>query len=279
VTRATGATPRAVILAAGRGARLGGIAGDCPKCLLRVGGATLLQRQLTALRACGVEGITVVVGYQAARVAAACGGAARPLENARYAETNSLYSLWLAREQLAGGFVVLNGDVLFHPQLLRDLLSARVEDALVAEFRDTRLEPFGDEEMKVRVRGGRVEDIAKTLPAGEADGENVGMAKFGPGGARALVGEMDAIVAGGRLHEWAPRAFQAFARRQPLHVIGTRGFPWIEIDFPEDHARAVREVLPLIDAAGDSVPALEPAPPVLATDAAETEWRPQPGHV
>ncbi len=280
MTHAATTAPLAVILAAGRGSRLAGAAGDCPKCLLRVGGRTLLERQVATLGACGVGAITVVVGYQAIRVAHVCGTAARTVENPRYAETNSLYSLWLARDQLAAGFVVLNGDVLFHPQLLRDLLSSRVEDALVVEFRDPRLEPFGGEEMKVRVRGGRVEDIAKTLDGGEADAENVGLAKFGPDGARLLVEEMDALVAAGRLREWAPRAFQAFARRRPLHAVGTRGFPWIEIDFPEDYARATREVLPLIDAPGTgAVAALDPVVPALAPDAAEAEWRPQPGHV
>lgn len=279
MTHPPGSTPRAVILAAGRGSRLAGAGGGRPKCLLRVGGTTLLERQLATLRACGVEAITVVVGYEASRVARVCGTAARTIENARYAETNSLYSLWLARDSLDGGFVVLNGDVLFHPQLLDDLLSSRVEDALVVEFRDARLEPFGDEEMKVKVRGGRVEDIAKTLSGSEADAENVGLAKFGPAGARLLVEEMDAVVAAGRLSEWAPRAFQAFARRRPLHVIGTRGFPWIEIDFPEDYERAARDVLPLIDRAAAPAPPPEPSAVALALDAAEAEWRPQPGHV
>ena len=55
-----------------------------------------------------------------------------------------------------------------------------------------------------------------------------------------------------RLREWAPRAFAEFARTNPLHAIGTRGFPWIEIDFPDDYQRALREVLPDIEADGDA---------------------------
>ena len=51
--------------------------------------------------------------------------------NADYDSTNSLYSLWLARDLLRDGFVVLNGDVLFHDQLLWDLLTSRDEDALL----------------------------------------------------------------------------------------------------------------------------------------------------
>src|SRR5215813_5488536 len=55
------------------------------------------------------------------------------------------------------------------------------------------------------------------------------------------------LVAAGGLRDWAPRAFEDFARVRPLHAIGTRGYPWTEIDFPEDYQRAVNEVLPAIE--------------------------------
>lgn len=267
---------RAIILAAGRGSRLAGATGEQPKCLLQLGGVTLLERQLAALRLVGIRGITVVTGFQAARVAAVCGGLAETLENERYAETNSLYSLWLARPLLEDGFVVLNGDVLFHSQMLSDLVSCRHEDALLVSYRAT--EPIGDEEMKVKVRRGCVVDIAKTLPAEETDGENVGIARFSPAGARILVGLMDDLVRAGSVREWAPRGFRAFAARRPLHAVGTRGFPWIEIDFPEDYQRAAREVLPLVDGEAHDVQ-VEPGLPALAAGEPQAVWRPHTGHV
>lgn len=271
---------RAIILAAGRGTRLAGVSGDMPKCMVRVGGATLLERQIATLRACGFRSTTVVVGYRAAAVAAACSPLADTIENPRYAETNSLYSLWLARHLLDDGFLVMNADVLFHPQLLSDLVSSRYEDALLVAFRDHRAEPFGDEEMKVKVRSGCVADIAKTLPPDSADGENVGIAMFGPSGARVLVEQLESIVAEGRLREWVPTAFKRFASRRPLHVVGTRGYPWIEIDFPEDYRRAVNDVLPGIeDASRPTDVAPGPAMPPPSGDAIGAEWRTHPGHV
>jgi len=106
---------------------------------------------------------------------------------------------------------------------------------------------FGDEEMKVATRRGRVVAIAKTMAAADADGENVGIVKFGVEGARLLVDLLDRRVAAGGLRDWAPRAFEDFARVRPLHAIGTRGYPWTEIDFPEDYERAVPDVLPAIE--------------------------------
>ena len=252
---------RGVILAAGKGSRLNGVAGDAPKCLVEVGGRTLIERQIDILRSSGIDDIAVVVGCQQHHVRRVCGKGLTYIENTRYAETNSLYSLWMARPLLYEGFVVLNCDVLFHPALLEDLLSSRHDNALLLGYREANQPAFGDEEMKVKVRHGRVRDMSKSMDPAEADGENLGIVKFGARGAAALVDIMDRIVGEGRLREWAPRAFADFAQEHPLYAIGTRGLPWIEIDFPEDYERAVRDVLPQIEAdpsaiASPSLPAV-----------------------
>jgi choline kinase len=235
-----------VILAAGRGARLNGGHADTPKCLVSLGDETLLARNVALLRNAGVDNVIVVIGCAADLVRRSCSEVTF-VENDIFARTNSLYSLWLARTHLIGGFVVMNCDVLVHPQLLTDLLTARHEDALLIDYCES--DTYGEEEMKVRVRRGCVVDISKVMAPAEADGENVGIVRFGAEGARLLIEEMDAVVAAGEFKAWAPRAFKRFAARRPLHVVGTRGLPWIEIDFPEDYRRAVDVVLPQIEAA------------------------------
>jgi choline kinase len=233
---------RAIILAAGKGLRLELTDAEPAKCLLKVGGTTLIERQLAYLRAAGIGEIALVVGFQAERIRRVCGSQVEYIENPIFAETNSMYSLWLARHFFAGGFVVLNSDVLFHPQLLNDLLTARHEDAILVSYRNET--KYGNEEMKVKVRGGYVLDISKSMDADSADGENVGMVKFGATGAAVLATELDNLVAKGELRTWAPRAFLEFTNKRPLPVVDTRGFPWIEIDFPEDLRRAREEISP-----------------------------------
>lgn len=216
-----------------------------PKCLVTVGGETLLSRNVRILRQAGIDDIVIVVG---------CGGdtVRRTLtdvtfvDNPIFADTNSLYSLWLARNYLTEGFVVMNCDVLVHPQLVLDLLTSAYEDALLLAYRDVDTQ-YSDEEMKVRVRCGRVVDMAKTMDPAEADGENLGVVKFGATGARILCEEMSKLVSAGEVKAWVPRAFRDFAQRRPLHAIGTRGLPWTEIDFPDDYRRAVEVVLPAIE--------------------------------
>jgi len=242
---------KAIILAAGKGTRLNGH--DLkPKCLFEVGGQTLLARQVEALREAGINEIVIVLGFEAERIRDLYEHTASFVINSRFEDTSSLYSLWLAREHLRDGFVVLNCDVLFHPQLLTRLLSSPFEDALLIDLVDKNNNHLGDEEMKIKLKDGLVVDISKDMEPAEADGENVGIVKFSAEGASRLVEEMDVLIASGRLREWAPRAFLAFARRFPLHAISTAEYPWIEIDFPEDYRRAKEEVFPQIDAMADS---------------------------
>jgi hypothetical protein len=79
---------------------------------------------------------------------------------------------------------------------------------------------------------------------------------------------MTRLIAEGGARSWLPAAFAAFCRRRPLHIVDSRGFPWIEIDFPEDYWRACTDVLPAIDALGDrrrQTPAAASAPAATAT--------------
>lgn len=88
----------AVILAAGRGWRMGGMTEDRPKCLLPVGGQTVIEHQLATLSALGVAKITIVTGYGSDQVRERVNGRASFIENDVWADTNSLYSLALCRD-------------------------------------------------------------------------------------------------------------------------------------------------------------------------------------
>lgn len=242
---------KAIILAAGKGTRLNGQ--DLkPKCLFEVGGQTLLARQMSSLAAAGITEIVLVLGFEADRIREVCPQPASFVFNSRFEDTSSMYSLWLAREHLRDGFVVLNCDVLFHPQLLIKLLAAPFDDALLVDLVDKANNHLGDEEMKVKIKDGLVIDIRKDLDPAEADGENVGIVKFGPAGAKRLIAEMDSLIADGFVREWAPRAFREFASRFPLGAISTENYPWIEIDFVEDYRKAREQIFPRIAAMADS---------------------------
>ena len=122
----------AIILAAGNGSRMGALTADRPKAMLDVAGSPLIDHQLEALAECGVHDVTLVVGYQQARLRQHLGTRVTYVENARYRDTNSVYSLWLARHVLRRGAIVMNSDVLVSGALLRRLVSAPGEDAALS---------------------------------------------------------------------------------------------------------------------------------------------------
>jgi choline kinase len=241
-----------IILAAGRGTRLRGIDVPRAKCIVPFAGVPLIQWQLDALRCCGIEDITVVVGFDSDRVRLACGAGVRFIENPDFADTNSLFSFSLARTRLDGGFVVMNCDVLFHPTILADLLTSRHDNAALVAYPLPGDPEYDDEEMKVCVRRGRIVDIRKDLPPSKVDGENVGIAKFNAAGASRLLAIMDRLSLPARRRNWAPFVFREFARQNALYAVGTRGLPWTEIDTPDDYRRAVHQVFPAIRAACDA---------------------------
>ena len=150
----------------------------------------------------------------------------------------------MARPLLYEGFVVLNCDVLFHPALLDDLLATHQDAALLIDYREPGDAAFGDEEMKVKVRSGRVTDMAKAMDPAQADGENLGIVKFGPDSAPHLVAILDRLVAAAATATGRRRRSASSRRNGRSTRSGQARHPWIEIDFPEDYQRAVREILP-----------------------------------
>src|SRR5512134_753543 len=114
---------QAVILAAGVGSRLSSVSNGTPKCLQPIADRPVIEHQLEMLADAGIGHVLVVVGYKADEVRKVVGYRAEYIENPRFRETNSLYSLWLAREWVTGPFLLINGDLVFHPQVLDRLLA------------------------------------------------------------------------------------------------------------------------------------------------------------
>src|SRR5687767_4388224 len=93
---------RAIIVAAGMGRRLAPYTDDRPKCLVEVNGRSILERQIEAYRAAGVDDICVIRGYRAADIALP---GLRYFENPAYRQNNILASLFCAEAAMEGGFL------------------------------------------------------------------------------------------------------------------------------------------------------------------------------
>jgi choline kinase len=248
---------KAIMLAAGKGSRLSG--GDDehpPKALLEFGGLTLLERHIRSLTATGVESLTLVVGYRAADIVRALddlrvGGFVRVVENKAF-QRGSLVSLWTARDALTsgGGALFMDADVLYPPALLERLVRADAGNAILY---DRRLEP-GEEPIKIGLKGGWPVDFGRKVSVDcDEMGEWVGFLKLSEPYALKLANIVERFIDQGRMDdpmEEAVRELLASSPRDAFAIVDVSDLAWIEIDFPDDVARARDEILPALEQAG-----------------------------
>ncbi len=115
----SGKNVNAIILAASQG-ELGELSKDIPKTLLKSGGQTILSRQMDSFNMVGIKDITVVRGFKKEKIT---GNNIKMVDNNEYANTQALYSLYLAREMIRENTVISYGDIIFRTYILNDLLN------------------------------------------------------------------------------------------------------------------------------------------------------------
>ena len=246
----------AIILAAGRGNRLAEYNPDSlPQCLIEFGGRSLLARHLDLLYRFGVRAVDLVVGFEARHIIDHVATLdSRPDVawhfNPRY-ELGSVLSLLAAKETLeSGGDVLLmDADVLCHPDILRRLIDSPVENCFLLD----REFGNGEEPVKIALHDGRMVDFRRQLPEDlehDAVGESIGFFRFGAKAAACIGDECGRFEAEGLGDAPYEEALRNVLLSCPL-AFGfedVSGLPWIEIDLPKDVERARDVILPAIRA-------------------------------
>jgi choline kinase len=235
------AVEQAIILAAGSGSRLNGAIGHLPKCLADINGQILIDQQMRLLEAAGTREIFVVVGYQGEAVRQFVGSRASLVHNPIWDKTNSLYSLWLCRDQVNKPTLVINCDVLAHPAIYQAVLESPAN-----AFAYDSSSGGDPEHMKVEFKGDLLLSMSKTLPMDRAHGENVGILHFDHHTMKLLFQEAATVIESGGCKMWVAAAVEKVSRRVPIRGINIAGLPWIEIDFADDLNRARVDIWPKI---------------------------------
>jgi choline kinase len=246
---------KAILLAAGVGERLKPFTDNHPKCLAQVGDRTLLDRHLDILSELEViDGCTIVVGYRQDQIRDAVTLWQDEQEsffevdflvNEKY-ERGSILSLQKARRvMLDHDTIVMDADVLYHPQVMERLLDSEHANCFLL---DEGAEQSG-EEMIVCVRQGRALHIARshdpsTQTGWDLRGEGVGFFRLSRKSAPALVEILDGTIAGGLEGLEYEVALARFMKDNPCGCERVGDLPWTEIDFPMDLERANQEILP-----------------------------------
>ena len=246
---------KAIIIAAGLGSRLKGYTENLPKCMLKFGDKTLLERQLDAYRECGISNISVIRGYNKEIIYYE---GLRYFENTDFENNNILNSLFYAEDELNGNVIVSYSDILFESSVVKRLLESDADISIVVDidwrayYVDRKDHPLEEAENVIFNANNEVVKIGKVLTAkDDVFGEFIGMMKFSPRGIENFKRHFQRAK-----EQFWDRPFQRAKTFQkayitdmiqdmvdlgvPIHcVIIERG--WKEIDTVEDYEKALKE--------------------------------------
>jgi 2-aminoethylphosphonate-pyruvate transaminase len=242
----------AVILAAGMGTRLGGELKDAPKGFLRLGVQPIIEESISCLIDAGIRDFVIVPGHGAThyeQLAAKQDRIVRTVHNPAFADSGSMYSLYCARDAIAGGFLLLESDLIYEARAVTTLLSDPAEDAVLLSGPTHA----GDEvyvwtDQPDDPRHGKLLDMSKDRQAlgGRVSGELVGISKI----SAALFAIMQRIAAAAfqkSLHfDYETDCLVAAARQHRIACPLISDLRWAEIDDPDHLKRAREQIYPEI---------------------------------
>ena len=183
---------KAIIIAAGMGQRLRPYTSDRPKCMVEINGRSLIQRQVDAYRAAGIEEIIVIRGYRGRQIQLSN---ITYVDNNDYQNNNILESLFCAKEHLFGDVLISYGDITFHPDLIKSLVPQQAPISLVIDTKWAQVyegrndHPIEQAElcnvMSIPAEGmlrrdeiHRITNVGKHVGPEQAQGEFIGLCKI-----------------------------------------------------------------------------------------------------
>lgn len=244
---------KAIIVAAGQGNRVRPYSNDKPKCMLKIGSMTILERQLEIFKQCGIYDIVVVRGYKANMINYPN---VKYYYNRDYEKNNILESLFCAKEEINDEIVFSYSDILYRKDILNKVLQSAGDICLVVDtnwrqkYVGRNLHPETEAE-KVVVQGNKIVQITKNtdrISSERAYGEFIGLAKFSKLGAKILKTEYeraDKQFHSRRFHDAISieKAYltdmiqELIDKGYTIHNIDING-NWWEVDTPQDLYKA-----------------------------------------
>jgi L-glutamine-phosphate cytidylyltransferase len=242
---------KTIILSAGQGKRLLPLTAELPKCAVAVHGQSMIEWQIDELLKCGVEDISVVLGYGADKVEKLLDerygqGSISTLFNPFFSVADNLGSCWIARTEMKEDFILLNGDTLFQAPVLEKLLGSAPHPITVTIDRKSS---YDSDDMKVILDGDRLVRIGKELPLGQVHAESIGMLLFRGDGVGLFRRSVEEIMRNpAALKRWYLSVIDELAQHTPVWTCCIKGLAWGEVDCPADLKRAEEVVRGIAEA-------------------------------
>lgn len=232
---------KAIILAAGIGSRLRPITDDKPKTLTKVNGRPMLDYLISNLVDNNISDIIICTGFKSGQIINFCRDKYLSVNfsfvlNKNFDTTNNMYSLYLARQHLNDDIILMNADLVYGSNVIRDLLKQKTSSVAVD------VGNFIDESMKIIVDNkNKIISISKKIAESKAYGSSIDVYKINKSDCDTIKNEMKRIIEEKKdLNQWTEvmldNLFQARKLIASPCDIGSE--KWFEIDNFEDLAKA-----------------------------------------
>jgi choline kinase len=231
---------KGILLAAGRGSRMGSLTMDQPKCMTELGGRSLLLWQLDSLTGAGCDAVAIVRGYLPETFD---DFGDHHFENPRYAETQMVRSLLCAATWLRQGTCLVSYSDIIYSEETASRVAGAAGDIVVAYYTEWRAlwearfeDPLCDAEtFRVDETGALVEIGKRAKDLDEIKGQYMGILKIEPSGFAAIEAHVAALE---------PKALDRLDMTSLLSGLLGRGIRidtvpisdlWLEVDTESDY--------------------------------------------
>ena len=222
---------KAIIMAAGAGKRLQALNINKPKCLITVGGETLIRRSVNLLINKGISDITVIVGFMAHLIRNELSNDVAYFENPDFHSTNSIKSLWYARDLLEDNVLLLNGDLYYEHSILDYAINQTNAVVMLAD--STRID---NADYRFSFSDDQIDQFGKHLTNQETDGEYVGIVRIDQCFIKTFKQTLEEMITAGKSNIWWEDVLYSFISKQvPIHFFDVAGTFWSEVDTLQDY--------------------------------------------
>lgn len=235
---------KAIILAAGKGQRLGELTKDIPKCLLTVDSQndmTLLDFSLQALNENHINQIFIVLGFAEEKLKKHINKKWSTrlninfISNPKYAEHNNIYSAYLAKDIWDDETLLLNSDIIYHPAILSNLIS-KIEDSQFSYLVVDDTKKLIAEDMKVQINEkNRITKINKNLDLNTSIGEYIGITYLKDVERVKFLQSLEKNIKDKNLDLYYEDALAHILGEISVYPCSTNGKVWTEVDTKEDY--------------------------------------------
>jgi L-glutamine-phosphate cytidylyltransferase len=235
-------TNHCVILAAGVGSRISEHTQYRPKALIEVNEKPIIASIIDSLMKSGIQTITITIGYKAELLKQEINNlyshadiSINFVENEDFYQTNTMYSLYLAKKYLKNGFLFVHGDLIFPQEMLAEFLRESSPNSVLI---DENVPDDWDDAMKVITRADRVNYMSKSITRHEADGTAVGMYKFDSLGSSRLFAAIESLITKGVLGSWVSEPINIISKDIPITTCKINKYQWCDVDNTADLKRS-----------------------------------------